>query len=90
MTGPETALPPHARRWPWGPLGISIAAQVAVECVPLLQCAFSTVALEAGDWLRRAAAASSVPWARGLGKVVTVKGGTQPGPAPGARDSRGR
>jgi len=43
---------------------------VLVIYVPFLQQAFSTTALEWGDWLFCALAASSVLWLRELSKVV--------------------
>jgi Ca2+-transporting ATPase len=57
--------------WLWGAILLSLALQVAVIYIPFLQQAFSTVSLSAGDWLRCAAAASSVLWLRELSKVVT-------------------
>ena len=56
--------------WLWGAVGLSLALQVAVVYVPLLQNAFSTESLSAGDWLRCAAVASSVLWLRELSKLV--------------------
>jgi Ca2+-transporting ATPase len=50
---------------------LSLALQVAVVHVPFLQQAFSTVSLNAGDWLRCIAVASSVLWLRELGKIAT-------------------
>ena len=38
--------------------------------LPLLQQAFSTTALDGGDWLRCATVASSVLWLRELGKAL--------------------
>lgn len=58
-------------RWLWRATGLSLALQVAVVHVPFLQQAFSTVSLNAGDWLRCAAVASSVLWMRELSKVAT-------------------
>ena len=58
-------------RWLWGALGLSLALQVAVVYVPLLQNAFSTVSLGIGDWLRCVAVASSVLWLRELSKLVS-------------------
>ena len=49
---------------------VSLALQFAVVHVPFLQKAFSTVSLNAGDWLRCAAVASSVLWLRELGKIA--------------------
>ena len=54
----------------WGAVGVSLALQVAVVYVPFLQRAFSTVSLSFADWLRCAAAASSVLWLRELSKIV--------------------
>ncbi|HEX7787329.1 MAG TPA: HAD-IC family P-type ATPase, partial [Methylomirabilota bacterium] len=56
--------------WLWGAIGLSLLLQVAVLQVPLLQQAFSTVSLSAGDWLRCAAVGSSVLWLRELSKVL--------------------
>lgn len=55
----------------WGAVLMSLALQVAVIHLPLLQQAFSTVSLSVGDWLRCAAVASSVLWLRELSKVIT-------------------
>jgi Ca2+-transporting ATPase len=57
--------------WLWGAILLSLALHVAVIYIPFLQQAFSTVSLSAGDWLRCAAAASSVLWLRELSKVFT-------------------
>ena len=56
--------------WLWGAILLSLALHVAVIYIPFLQEAFSTVSLSLGDWLRCAAAASSVLWLRELSKVV--------------------
>ena len=56
--------------WLWGAIVLSLMLQVAVIYVPVLKKAFSTVSLSAGDWLRCAAAGSSVLWLRELSKVV--------------------
>jgi len=56
--------------WLWGAVGLSLALQAAVIYIPLLQQAFSTVRLTAGDWLVCAAVASSVLWLRELRKLV--------------------
>lgn len=58
--------------WLWAAVGSSLLLQVAVIYVPFLQQAFSTVSLSAGDWLRCAAAASSVLWLRELTKLAPV------------------
>jgi Ca2+-transporting ATPase len=59
-----------ANAWLWVAIGLALALQIAVVYVPVLQQAFSTVALSAGDWLRCAAVASSVLWLRELGKAI--------------------
>jgi Ca2+-transporting ATPase len=56
--------------WLWGAILLSFALHVAVIYIPFLQQAFSTMSLSFGDWLRCAAAASSVLWLRELSKVV--------------------
>ena len=55
--------------WLWTAMALSVGLQVAVVYVPVLQQAFGTVALSAGDWLRCIAIASSVLWLREIGKV---------------------
>jgi magnesium-transporting ATPase (P-type) len=55
--------------WLWTAMGLSVALQVAVVYVPVLQQAFGTVGLAAGDWLRCVAIASSVLWLREIGKL---------------------
>jgi Ca2+-transporting ATPase len=57
-------------RWLWAAVGSSIALQVAVVSLPLLQRAFGTVALTGRDWLFCAAVASSVLWLRELTKLI--------------------
>jgi Ca2+-transporting ATPase len=57
--------------WLWAAIGLSLALQIAVVYVPVLQQAFSTVALSPGDWLRCAAVASSVLWLREARKAIT-------------------
>jgi Ca2+-transporting ATPase len=56
--------------WLWSAIGLSLALQVAVIYTPFLQQAFSTVALDASDWLRCTLVASSVLWMRELSKAV--------------------
>ena len=58
-------------RWLWAAMGVSLALHACVIYVPFLQQAFSTTALTLGDWLVCTAVASSVLWARELGKFVT-------------------
>ena len=57
--------------WLWGAIGLAIVLQMAVIYVPVLQQAFSTVALTAADWLRCAVVASSVLWLREISKALT-------------------
>ena len=57
-------------RWLWVAMGLSAALQVAVVYTPFLQHAFGTVALGGGDWLRCIGVASTVLWARELGKLL--------------------
>jgi Ca2+-transporting ATPase len=64
--------------WLWGAVALSVALQVAVVYVPVLQQSFGTVALTAGDWTACAAVASSVLWLRELSKLV----GRMPRPTP--------
>jgi P-type Ca2+ transporter type 2C len=54
--------------WLWTAMGLSVVLQVLVVYVPVLQQAFGTVGLGAGDWLRCVAIASSVLWVREAGK----------------------
>jgi Ca2+-transporting ATPase len=56
--------------WLWAAMGGSVALQVLVVSVPLLQRAFGTTALSGGDWLLCVAVASSVLWLREGSKVV--------------------
>jgi Ca2+-transporting ATPase len=60
-------------RNPWlaAAVGLSLALHAAVIYTPFLQQAFSTVALNASDWLRCAVVASAVLWLRELQKVLT-------------------
>ena len=59
-----------SNRWLWGACALSLVLQIIVVYVPILQRAFSTVSLAAGDWLFCAAVGSSVLWVRELGKVA--------------------
>ena len=58
-------------RWLWAALALSVALQVGVVYMPVLQQAFGTVGLSAGDWLRCIAIASSVLWLREIDKLFT-------------------
>ena len=60
-----------SNKWLLGAVLLSLLLQVAVIYIPFLQQAFSTVGLSFIDWLRCAAAASSVLWLRELSKLVT-------------------
>jgi Ca2+-transporting ATPase len=56
--------------WLWAAVALSIALHFAVIYTPLLQEAFATTSLTAGDWLRCTIVASSVLWLRELSKAV--------------------
>jgi Ca2+-transporting ATPase len=56
--------------WLWGAVVLSIALHVAVVYTPFLQQAFSTTGLDAGDWLRCTAVASSVLWLSEVAKAI--------------------
>ena len=58
-------------RWLWAAVSLSIALHTLVIYVPLLRTAFGTVSLDAGDWARSAAVASSVLWITEAVKFVT-------------------
>ena len=57
-------------QWLWSAIGLSLALHLFVIYVPFLQNAFSTTALNGGDWLICAIIASSVLWLRELSKLV--------------------
>jgi P-type Ca2+ transporter type 2C len=57
-------------RWLFGAVALSLALQVAVIYVPLLQRAFDTVPLQGHDWLTCVLVASSVLWLRELSKAA--------------------
>ena len=52
-------------------IGLSLMLHFLVIYLPFLQNAFSTTALDSGDWLFCAIVASSVLWLRELSKLVT-------------------
>ncbi len=56
--------------WLWAALAASIALHALVVYVPVLQRAFGTVALTAGDWAFCVAVASSVLWLREASKML--------------------
>lgn len=57
--------------WLWSAIGLSLMLHFLVIYLPFLQNAFSTTALDSGDWLFCAIVASSVLWLRELSKLVT-------------------
>jgi P-type Ca2+ transporter type 2C len=58
--------------WLWAAIGGSVALQVAVVYVPLLQNAFGTVGLDVADWMFCTAVASSVLWLREISKRIAA------------------
>jgi P-type Ca2+ transporter type 2C len=54
----------------WAAIGLSVALQVAVVHVPLLNDAFDTTPLSLGEWATCAALASAVLWADELRKLA--------------------
>ncbi len=50
-------------RWLWGALGLALVLQIAVVHLPVLNAAFGTTALDAGQWVFCTAMASVVLWA---------------------------
>ena len=56
--------------WLWAAMALSVALQVTVVYVPVLQQAFGTVGLSGADWLRCIVIASSVLWLREIGKLL--------------------
>ncbi|MFN0105478.1 MAG: cation-translocating P-type ATPase [Bryobacteraceae bacterium] len=61
-------------RWLWGAVALSTGLHVFVIYVPILQSAFSTVALTAGDWLFATVVASAVLWVSEAMKWVSRAG----------------
>ena len=57
-------------RWLWAAVGVSLALQVAVVYLPVLQRAFGTVGLSREDWLYCVVVASSVLWLREISKLI--------------------
>jgi Ca2+-transporting ATPase len=57
-------------RWLWAAIALSLLLQVLVVHVPLLNRAFGTTPLSAGDWALCAALASAVLWADELKKLL--------------------
>ena len=58
--------------WLWAAIGFSVALQFVVLHVPVLQQAFGTTSLDARDWLRCVAVASSVLWLREATKLIAL------------------
>jgi Ca2+-transporting ATPase len=56
--------------WLWLAVGLALALQALVIYAPALQSAFGTAALDAGDWARCIAVASSVLWVCELAKLA--------------------
>jgi Ca2+-transporting ATPase len=56
--------------WLWAAVGLSLVLQAGVVYLPILQQAFSTTSLDAGDWALCTVTASSVLWLRELSKIV--------------------
>jgi hypothetical protein len=67
-----------------GGVALSLALQLLVVHVPLLNRAFGTTPLSIGDWALCAAMASSVLWADELTKLIVGKWcrGAEVGPRP--------
>ncbi|MGA0565156.1 cation-translocating P-type ATPase [Ancylobacter sp. VNQ12] len=61
---------PFRNKWLWTSVAVSLLLHAVVIYAPFLQDAFSTVALDAGDWLFCAAVASSVLWLCELEKAA--------------------
>jgi Ca2+-transporting ATPase len=57
-------------RWLWAAVCGSLVLQVGVVYTPLLQQAFGTIALNAGDWMFCVVVASSVLWLREANKAI--------------------
>ena len=55
--------------WIWAAFGLSLALQLLVLYVPVMQQAFGTIGLSVADWLRCMLAASAVLWLRELSKM---------------------
>jgi Ca2+-transporting ATPase len=68
----ERSAFPHlfANAWLWAALAGSVALQILVVHLPVLQEAFGTVPLTGRDWLVCAATASSVLWLREISKLA--------------------
>jgi len=69
-------------RWLWAAIGLSLLLHAAAVYLPFLQRAFSTVDLDAGDWLVCMAVASSVLWLREVSKILVRAAGRSGHPGP--------
>ena len=65
-------------RWLWAAIGVSLLLQLAVVNLPLLNDAFGTAPLSAGDWALCAGMASSVLWVNELKKLIVRRVSPQP------------
>jgi magnesium-transporting ATPase (P-type) len=61
-----------ANRWLWAAIGVSAVLQVAVVQLPLLNDAFDTAPLDAGDWALCVGLASVVLWASEARKLLAA------------------
>jgi magnesium-transporting ATPase (P-type) len=61
---------PFTNPWLWAAVGLSLVLQIGVVYLPFLQPAFSTVPLDARDWLVCAGIASTVLWTEELRKLL--------------------
>jgi Ca2+-transporting ATPase len=68
---------PFSNRLLWGAVLLSAALHFAVLYVPVMQHAFGTVALSAGDWLVCIVAASSVLWISEAAKLAAPEDWTR-------------
>lgn len=59
-----------ANGWLWAAIGVSALLQVAVVQLPLLNTAFTTTPLSAGQWLVCVAVSSGVLWVSELRKLI--------------------
>jgi magnesium-transporting ATPase (P-type) len=64
-------------RWLWAAIALSLALQVLVVHVPVLNRAFGTTPLSARDWALCAALASLVLWVDELKKLLVRRGETR-------------
>ena len=62
-------------RWLWAAIGLSLLLQILVVHLPVLNRAFGTTPLAAGDWALCAALASAVLWVDELKKLLVRRVG---------------